>query len=120
MKIFATCFFIFILILSGIGHLVNPDFYAPMIPSFINPTFAHILSSVLEFGLVIMLIFPQSRALGGLGFMLLMIAFMPLHIWDFFRPDPMTKHLLGASIRFVLQLLFIYGGWVIWKNPSFR
>lgn len=42
------------LMLAGaVGHVVNPDFYAPLVPDFINVDFANISSAILEAAIVL-------------------------------------------------------------------
>lgn len=107
-----------LLIFSAFNHLVQPEFYAPMIPDFIPANLANIASFVVELVIGILLIVPKYRHIGGLGFMLLMIAFMPIHIWDYTKDVPMVGSKTGAIIRLVVQVLFIYGGWWIYKKTK--
>lgn len=105
-----------IMILGSIGHIASPELYAPMIPKFISPTLAHILAFIAELGIGVGLLIPKTRRLAGLGFALLMVAFLPLHIWDVIRDDPMMQSTAGAWIRLVFQFLLIYLGYRVWKK----
>ena len=78
----------FILLSGAAGHLIVPEMYAPMIPPFIPPIVAHGFSVLLGAGLGLLLLIPPTRHLGGLGFMGLMLVFLPIHTWDFFRETP--------------------------------
>jgi uncharacterized membrane protein len=110
-------FFAFILIVSAVAHLVNPAFYAPLIPDFIPAKVANVLSFVTELAAGILLILPNYRHWGGLAFMVLMIAFMPLHLWDFTKDVPMVGSKYAAIVRIVVQVLLIYAGWWIYSSP---
>ena len=109
-------FFAAILILSGVMHVVKPEAYAAMIPSFIPEIVANILAAIAEIVIGVMLIIPRYRRLGGLGFALLMVAFLPIHIWDLVRDDPAIGSFMGAVIRLIIQFGLIWAGWWIWKE----
>ena len=105
-----------IMILGALGHILAPEVYAPAIPDFIPDQLAHILSVIFEAGTGILLLIPRLRYLGGLAFMLLMIGFLPIHIYDVFRPDPFTGSTLIAFIRLFLQFLLIYLGLMAYRQ----
>ncbi|MEL6639207.1 MAG: MauE/DoxX family redox-associated membrane protein [Bacteroidota bacterium] len=105
-----------ILLASAIGHLVNPDFYAAMIPPFIPASLANILATITEAGVGILLLLPRYRHWGGLGFILLMLAFLPIHVWDLFREDPAIGPAPAPLIRLLLQFLLIYAGYWVYRN----
>ena len=111
-------FFAAILILNGVMHVVKPEAYAAMIPSFIPEIVANILAAIAEIVIGVMLIIPRYRRLGGLGFALLMVAFLPIHIWDLVRDDPAIGSFTGAVIRLIIQFGLIWAGWWIWKDNS--
>jgi hypothetical protein len=52
----------------------------------------------------------------GLAFAALCAGYLPLHIWDLFRGDPVITPYAAAIIRVVVQLLFIGIGWLVWKR----
>lgn len=106
------------MITGAIGHVVVPEFYEPLVPDFIPLIFANIASTIAEALIGILLFIPKYRRLGGLGFALLMIAFLPLHIWDMFKEDPITGPPPGPQIRLVIQLLLIYAGYWIYKGSA--
>ena len=85
---------------------INPS----SLPSF-PLNVANILSTIAEAAIGIALLVPSLRKWGALGFLLLMIAFLPLHTWDLFREKPAMGSQTAAIIRFVIQLVVIYGGW---------
>lgn len=104
------------LLISAFAHVFNPGFYDPLIPKFIPKSAANILAAISEAAIGLALILPQYRELGGLGFMLLMLAFLPIHIWDLFKEVPFMGSTTSAVIRLLVQLLLIYAGWWIWKS----
>ncbi len=108
--------FAVLLIVSAVAHIVNPAFYEPLIPDFISSKFANILSFITELAAGVLLILPAYRHWGGLAFMALMIAFMPLHIWDFTKDAPMVGSKNAAIVRIIVQVLLIYAGWWIYSS----
>ena len=59
---------------------------------------------------------PRWRAWAGLAFAALCLGYLPLHLWDFFRPDPIFKPPLVAGARVIVQFLFIAIGLSLWKS----
>lgn len=113
------------LLLGTYNHIVKPEVYSAMIPDFIPDRLAHIVAIVGEFVIAVALFIPKFRKWGGLGFALLMLAFLPLHIWDLVRENhaenPLIATSKAANIRFVLQLILIaLGYWIYRVNISFK
>jgi uncharacterized membrane protein len=104
-------FFGIILIASAIGHLVNPDFSSGFIPDFLPKTLVHVLTSIVEAVLGIGVFIPNYRKKALTGIFILMILFLPLHIQDVFREEPVVGSLTGALIRLPVQLLLILMAW---------
>lgn len=67
---------------AGINHLVMPGFYWPLIPPiFQYAEFINITSGVLEIVLAILLIFKPSRRLSAIAIVLMLMAYLPSHIY---------------------------------------
>lgn len=105
-----------ILAISAVAHVLTPEAYSAMIPPFIPESVANLLSTLTELVVAIALILPKYRKWGGLGFMALMVAFLPLHVWDLFREIPAIGESPNPEIRVVVQFLLIYAGWLIYKR----
>ncbi len=105
-----------ILSVSAIAHVLVPDVFNPLIPEFIPALLANILAAIVEGALAVMLFMPKYRHLGGLGFSLLMVAFLPLHIWELFKEEPLVGPEPLTSIRVFIQLALIYLGWRIYRK----
>ena len=71
--------------MSAVAHIFFPEFYAELIPDFFPELLANILSAISEAAIGIALLTRKYRYLGGLGFSLLMLAFLPIHVWDLLR-----------------------------------
>ncbi|BDD02561.1 hypothetical protein [Aureibacter tunicatorum] len=106
----------FIMLTSAVAHIVAPEFYKAMIPSFIPFLVANILAALAEGAIGILLLIPKYRHIGGLGFMLLMMAFLPVHMWDLVRENPAIGPPPAPAIRLAFQFALIYVGWRIFKK----
>ncbi len=106
--------FALFMIFSGVQHLLKPDFYIPFVPSFLPFTTAIIyFSGIVEILLGIMLIIPKYLKQGALGILLLMLIFLPIHVWDVFSATPAIGSHQAALIRLAVQFLFIALAWKI-------
>ena len=108
-----------VLLAAAYNHIVNAEIYVAMVPKFIPVLFADIFAVAAEALVGILLLIPKTRKYGALGFALLMIIFLPLHIWDVFRvgnhENPLVKNLNVAVIRLVIQFLVIALGFWMYK-----
>ena len=106
--------FALFIVYAGVQHFVKPDFFVPFVPSF-SPFAKTIIyvSGLLEvlFGLILFI--PKYIKMGAFGIMLLMILFLPIHIWDFFSDMPAIGSHKAALIRLPFQFLFIVIAWKI-------
>ncbi len=99
------------LLLGGVNHFLKPEFYAPFVPSQISLEFANWSSGILELILGLGLFFSRVRIIAAWGVFCLMLAFLPLHIWDVFRYDPAIGSATAAYIRLPFQFFFILWTW---------
>ncbi|MFA6870729.1 MAG: hypothetical protein WCQ82_00610 [Bacteroidaceae bacterium] len=108
------------MVYGGIQHFVKPDFYIPFVPAFLPYTVAIIYASgVVEIFLGIALLFPRVYAkFAALGILLLMLLFLPIHLWDVFSATPAIGSHTAALIRLPFQFLFIAWAWKIHKVLS--
>ena len=113
---FLYFFFAFILLTSGVGHFIFPELYNPMIPEWIPSLEANYGTGIIEIVVGILLLIPSKRSIGGFLFSFLMILFLPLHVWDLIREDPMVKPYFVAVVRLLLQFGLIAGGFAIWHK----
>lgn len=106
--------FAIFMVYAGVQHFVKPDFYIPFVPSFLPFTKAIIYASgLVEVLLGLMLIIPKYVKMGALGIMLLMLLFLPIHIWDIFSDTPAIGSSQAALIRLPIQFLFMAIAWKI-------
>lgn len=108
-----------VMMLGGaVGHLVAPEFYAGLIPEPIPEALANGFAAIVEGAIGIGLLVPRTRAKAGLAFAVLMVGFMPLHIWDALKEAPMVGSHTAAGIRLVIQVLLIAGGVAVFRSRS--
>jgi len=71
-------FFVF----AGVNHFVNPDFYYPLIPDYLPyPVLINVVSGILEILLGLGLFFEKSRKKSALGLFVLLVVFIPSHVY---------------------------------------
>lgn len=103
---------------GGFAHLATPASFASLVPGFLPAVPVLVVAGVVQIGIGTLAIVPRTRAWGGLAFAILCAAYLPLHLWDFFRPDPVFAPPVAASIRVLVQLLFIAAGFVLWRRAQ--
>lgn len=104
------------MILGGIFHFLTPEMYQPFIPDYLPKDPMIYGSGAVEIAVGIGVFFSRVRSIATLGILLLMLAFLPLHIWDVFREDPAIGSGALARIRLPIQLILILWAWYIHKN----
>ena len=109
---------------AAYNHIVNAEIYYAMVPKFIPVAFADVFSVVTEALVGILLLIPKTRKYGALGFTVLMIIFLPLHIWDVFRvknlENPLVNNMTVAVVRLIIQFLVIgVGIWMYRVKSNF-
>ena len=115
----AVVFYIF----GGYNHFVNQAFYLPLIPPYLSTwaTEINLLAGIMEIALGLLLIPKYTRKYAGWGIILMLIAFIPSHIY-FIQKGTFTLGSITMSpaiswIRLlVLQPLLIIWAWQISKD----
>lgn len=108
----------FVMMGGGVAHLLVPAGFVPLVPSVLSAALVIPATGVLQIGIGLAVLWPPSRALAGLAFALLCAAYMPLHLWDFLRPDPVFPPPGAATIRVIVQALFIWAGVALWRRAG--
>jgi uncharacterized membrane protein len=102
---------------AGINHFWHPDGYIHIIPPYIPfPKLMNILAGGFEVLFSLMLIWPKTRSIATWGIILMLAAFMPVHIQMIFNAPFMLGSLhvtlLVAWARVLLQpVLMVWAGW---------
>lgn len=108
------------IIYGGINHFIKPEFYIPFVPSFLGfKTVIIYVSGVVEIGIGLLLLIKKYRGVGAFSLLLLMLVFLPIHIWDIFSDTPAIGSHQAALIRLPIQLVFIGIAWKL-KNIYFN
>jgi uncharacterized membrane protein len=107
------------LIFGGVQHFISPNNYIPFVPSFLPFTLALIyLSGLFEILFGLALFCKKLETLGAWGILILMLLFLPIHIWDVFSKTPAIGSHNGALIRLPIQFLLIFIAWKVKNNVS--
>jgi uncharacterized membrane protein len=81
LKIFSLIGLIVGYLYAGINHFRNAASYWHVIPAYIPyPKAINLFSGIFEIAFNLLLIFPKSRQLAAWGIILMLIAFLPVHI----------------------------------------
>lgn len=100
-------FFASILIISGFYHFFNPTFFNELIPDFLPKLVVNYGIGILEIALGIGLFIKGSRKKAAFGVLLLMLLFLPIHIWDALKENPMVGSKIAAYFRIFFQFILI-------------
>lgn len=114
-------FFLLILLYigAGINHFWHPTGYYSIIPAYLpDPHLINILAGISELILGTMLIFPRTRRVAAYGIIVMLIAFIPAHVYMIqkggcMEPKPaLCISLWLAWIRlFPLQFILMWWAW---------
>ncbi len=105
-----------LMILAGIQHFRDPAMYGPFIPDALPKNLITYLSGAVEIMFGAGLFIPRLRPLASLGLLILMIAFLPLHVVDVFRDAPAIGSKPLAYIRLPLQFVLIGVAWLVYNG----
>lgn len=123
-------FFAVVLLFAGISHFTSPEMYTPLIPDFLPTDLSNYGAGALEVLLGLGLLLKGFRSWSALGFTLLMVLFLLLHLWDLFRDDPALIRIVEQMdpnyqlenvrlilvVRAIAQFLLIFGGWWLYRK----
>ncbi|WP_139792179.1 DoxX family protein [Henriciella litoralis] len=101
---------------GGVAHFIVPTYFYPIVPDWMPELAVVYVSGIVEIAIGVGVLLPRTRALAGLAFAALCLGFLPLHVWDFFRPDPVFEVPVAASIRIAVQFVLIGLGLWLWQR----
>ena len=87
-----------------------------MIPELFPKGPTNFVAGLVELTLGIGVFLPRARSKATLGILFLMIAFLPLHVWDVFRDNPAIGSKALAYVRLPLQFVLIAWAWLVHKQ----
>ena len=101
---------IFVL-LAGITHFANPDFFDAIVPPWLPPSerFWTYISGLAEIAVGIAVLIPEYRRIGGWAAFVLFVAVYPANlymVWDW--RDRTTAEQVMSWARLPFQLLFLW------------
>ena len=112
LKIIFAVFFIY----AGIMHFIKPAFFKHFIPNGFPKLIVNYIVGVIEFGLGLGLFFPEAVSYSAYGIFILLILFLPIHVWDATKKRPAIGSKIFAYIRIPLQFLLMYGAYLIYQD----
>ena len=106
-----------LMLVTGVIHFIRTKSYLHIVPDIFPARILIIqISGVIELMAGIGLLIPATRNAAALTVLLLMIGFLPLHIWDVTRVRPAMGSTGAAWIRLALQFVLIAWAWYIKKK----
>lgn len=107
-----------VMIGGGVAHFAAPQGFAALVPAFLPAVPVILAAGAVQMVIGIAALVPRSRHWGGLAFAALCAAYLPLHLWDFIRPDPVFAPPVAATIRCGVQGMFIWAGLALWRRTG--
>ena len=105
-------------LLAGINHFRSPEFYTRIIPPYMgNAAMINSLSGFAEISLAILLLFKNSRQWASYAIILMLLAFIPAHIYMLQKGFCIGENCTPSWILWirllVLQPLLIWWAWSV-------
>jgi uncharacterized membrane protein len=104
-------------IAAGVNHFISPDGYIKIIPHYLPyPQALNYIAGVCEIILGVLLIFPTTRNLGVILLILMLVAFLPVHITMLQQAPLQVGRLWVTPLIAWIRLLFqpVLMGWLAW------
>ncbi len=118
LKLILTLLFGAFMIFGGVNHFLKPAMYFPFFANFLPKVALNYAVGIAEILVGVLVFIPMYRHWGTAGILYMMLAFLPLHIYDVFRENPAVGTHQIALIRLPVQLLFIAWAWYIHTVPT--
>ncbi len=104
------------LVFAGVMHFIKPKIFNRFIPNFLPKLWVNYIAGLFEIIVGVGLLLPQTYNKAGIGFFILMLIFLPLHVWDVFREKPAIGSKKIAYIRLPFQFVLLYIAYLIYSN----
>ncbi|CAM1370220.1 Uncharacterized membrane protein [Tenacibaculum sediminilitoris] len=101
---------------AGIMHFIKPKTFNRFIPNFLPKLVVNYIAGFLELIIGVGLLINQTTTFAALAMFILMLVFLPIHIWDVFREKPAIGSKKIAIIRVPLQFLLLYIAYLIYTH----
>ena len=100
---------------AGINHIISPDFYVNLIPNYLPyPYGINILSGLIEIALSLLLLFPKYLKIGAWGIIVLLIFFIPSHVYFIKIGSCVPNGLCVNPIISWLRLIIVHPILILW------
>ena len=106
-----------ILVVAGLYHFINPQFYHPFMPDWFPKSLANAAGGLAEIIIGIALFIPATRHLALYAAAALMLMFLPLHVIDLARARPVIGSKVIAIFRLLLQFVLI--AWLFYAARTY-
>jgi len=102
-------------LVAGVNHFRNPQSYYRIIPHYLPyPILLNTLAGCFELLFGIMLIFPKTRSIAAWGIILMLIAFLPVHISMIGDAPLKLGDLMVTPLLAWVRLLFLQPLLILW------
>lgn len=102
-------------VFAGCYHFINPDFYAGLIPSYLpNHKAINTISGFSEISLGLLVLFTKTRKIAGYLLILMLISFIPSHIYFIQIGSCVPNGLCVAEWVSYTRLLVVHPILMIW------
>ena len=101
---------------AGIMHIIRPNFFKNFIPAFLPKLAINYIFGLLEFLLGLGVFFDTTMKNAAIGIFILLLIFLPIHIWDATKVRPAIGSKKIAFIRIPLQFVLMYCTYIIYIN----
>jgi uncharacterized membrane protein len=101
---------------AGIMHIIRPNFFKNFIPDFLPKLTINYVFGLLEFLLGLGVFFDTTIKNAAIGIFILLLIFLPIHIWDATKVRPAIGSKKIAFIRIPLQFVLMYCTYIIYIN----
>lgn len=103
---------------AGVMHIIKPNVFKHFIPNQLPKKTINYIVGLVEFVLGLGLFFSQTVSNAALGIFILMIVFLPIHIWDVTKERPAIGSKRMAIIRIPLQFVLMYCAYLIYLESA--
>lgn len=104
-----------LMITAGSMHFIMPEIYNPFMSDWLPKPAVNYVTGVVEILVGIAMFIPSLQSKASLTILLMMIAFLPLHMADVFRENPAIGNHTAAYIRLPIQFILVYLAYLLWK-----
>ncbi|NEW80607.1 MAG: DoxX family membrane protein [Gelidibacter sp.] len=111
--------FALFMIYAGVQHFLKPEFFVPYVPQFLPLKMEIVyVSGVFEVLFGLLLFFKKYTKIATWGIFVLLLLFLPIHIWDVISETPAIGSKKAAWIRLPIQFLLLFLIWKIKNNAA--